>query len=480
MQNGNISYSLVKTSLFCKKKKKICFQKIGSHPHLHNKKILLLEAGHRKVYDHLPEQFSNRVSSITPGSATLLASFGAWDHICAMRMKPYKRMQVWDACSDALITFDKEGLEDMGYIVENDVITAALTKQLDAMADRIEVLYRSRAVNYTWPAPYPDKEGSSWVQIQLADGQKLHTKLLIGADGQNSMVRSTAGMKTIQWSYNHVAVVATLQLSELTDNNVAWQRFLPTGPIALLPIGTSVGRAYSGTEGPLVAEVVTTQRIPVHYMLIFQVMKVSDTCSSLVWSTSPEHAAELLNMDDENFVDAVNSAFWSSEYHSEFISSANSVLRSIVSLLMPSGTPARQLPPSVSAVGEKSRAAFPLGLGHAPEYVRQRVALIGDAAHRVHPLAGQGVNMGFADVASLLNHLSSAAFDGRDLGSLRHLLAYETERQRQNLPLMAAIDLLKRLYNTKLPPVVLLRTFGLQATNTVTPIKEQIMAFASK
>lgn len=415
---------------------------LGSHPHLHNKKILLLEAGHRKVYDHLPEQFSNRVSSITPGSATLLASFGAWDHICAMRMKPYKRMQVWDACSDALITFDKEGLEDMGYIVENDVITAALTKQLDAMADRIEVLYRSRAVNYTWPAPYPDKEGSSWVQIQLADGQKLHTKLLIGADGQNSMVRSTAGMKTIQWSYNHVAVVATLQLSELTDNNVAWQRFLPTGPIALLP--------------------------------------VSDTCSSLVWSTSPEHAAELLNMDDENFVDAVNSAFWSSEYHSEFISSANSVLRSIVSLLMPSGTPARQLPPSVSAVGEKSRAAFPLGLGHAPEYVRQRVALIGDAAHRVHPLAGQGVNMGFADVASLLNHLSSAAFDGQDLGSLRHLLAYETERQRQNLPLMAAIDLLKRLYNTKLPPVVLLRTFGLQATNAVTPIKEQIMAFASK
>ncbi|XP_077319801.1 ubiquinone biosynthesis monooxygenase COQ6, mitochondrial [Lithobates pipiens] len=415
---------------------------LGSHPHLHNKKILLLEAGHRKAYDHLPEQFSNRVSSITPGSATLLASFGAWDHICAMRMKPYKRMQVWDACSDALITFDKEGLEDMGYIVENDVITAALTKQLDAMADRIEVLYRSRAVNYTWPAPYPDKEGSSWVQIQLADGKKLHTKLLIGADGQNSMVRSTAGMKTIQWSYNHVAVVATLQLSELTDNNVAWQRFLPTGPIALLP--------------------------------------VSDTCSSLVWSTSPEHAAELLNMDDENFVDAVNSAFWSSEYHSEFISSANSVLRSVVSLLMPSGTPARQLPPSVSAVGEKSRAAFPLGLGHAPEYVRQRVALIGDAAHRVHPLAGQGVNMGFADVASLLNHLSSAAFDGRDLGSTRHLLAYETERQRQNLPLMAAIDMLKRLYNTKLPPIVLLRTFGLQATNAVTPIKEQIIAFASK
>lgn len=415
---------------------------LGSHPHLRDKKILLLEAGHRKASDHLPEQFSNRVSSITPGSATLLASFGAWDQICAMRMKAYKRMLVWDACSDALITFDKEGLDDMGYIVENDVITAALTKQLDAMSDRIEVLYRSRAVNYTWPSPYDDGEGSSWVQIQLADGQKLHTRLLIGADGQNSTVRSAAGMKTVQWSYNHVAVVATLHLSEPTENNVAWQRFLPSGPIALLPL--------------------------------------SDTCSSLVWSTSPEQAAELLKMDEETFVDAVNSAFWSSEHHSEFISSANSVLRSVISLLRPSGTSARQLPPSVSGVGEKSRAAFPLGLGHATEYVRQRVALIGDAAHRVHPLAGQGVNMGFSDVAGLLNHLSSAAFDGQDLGSTRHLLAYETERQRQNVPLMAAIDLLKRLYNTKQPPIVLLRTLGLQATNAMTPLKEQIMAFASK
>ncbi|KAM5129711.1 ubiquinone biosynthesis monooxygenase COQ6, mitochondrial [Mantella aurantiaca] len=415
---------------------------LGCHPRLSNKKILLLEAGHRKACDPLPEKYSNRVSSVTPGSASFLASFGAWDHICAMRARPYKRMQVWDACSDALITFDKDGLEDMGYIIENDVITAALTKQLDAMSDRIDVLYRSRAVEYTWPSPYQDGEGSSWVQIQLADGRKLHTRLLIGADGQNSMVRSSAGIKTIQWSYNHVAVVATLHLSEPTDNNVAWQRFLPTGPIALLPL--------------------------------------SDSCSSLVWSTSPDHAADLLKMDDETFVDSVNSAFWSSEHHSDFISSASLALRSLFSLLMPSGSSARQLPPSVSGVGEKSRAAFPLGLGHATEYVRQRVALIGDAAHRVHPLAGQGVNMGFADVAALLDHLSGAAFDGRDLGSTGHLLAYETERQRQNLPLMAAIDLLKRLYNTKQPPIVLLRTLGLQATNAMTPLKEQIMAFASK
>ncbi|XP_073442813.1 ubiquinone biosynthesis monooxygenase COQ6, mitochondrial isoform X2 [Dendrobates tinctorius] len=408
---------------------------IGSHPHLRHKRVLLLEAGQRKVLEPLPEQFSNRVSSITPGSATLLSSIGAWDHICAMRLKPVKRMQVWDACSDALITFDNEGMADMGYIVENDVITSALTRQLDTMSDSVEVQYRSRAVRCTWPAPDSSGEVSPFLEIQLADGRHLHTRLLIGADGQNSMVRRSGGMKTIQWNYNHMAVVATLQLSESTENNVSWQRFLPTGPIAMLPL--------------------------------------SDTWSSLVWSTSPEHASVLFSMDDGRFVDAVNSAFWSSEHHSDFISSAGSLLRSAVSFLRPSGSSSRQLPPSVSHLGDKSRAAFPLGLAHATEYIRQRVALIGDAAHRVHPLAGQGVNMGFGDVASLVHHLSRAAFDGVDLGSTRHLLKYETERQRQNLPLMATIDLLKRLYNTKQPPVVLLRTFGLQATNALPPLKKE-------
>ncbi|XP_053119911.1 ubiquinone biosynthesis monooxygenase COQ6, mitochondrial isoform X1 [Hemicordylus capensis] len=415
---------------------------LGHDAHLSEKKILLLEAGPKKVSKELPKTYSNRVSAITPGSATLLSSFGAWDHICSMRIKPFRRMQVWDACSEAMIIFDKDNLEDMGYIVENDIIMSALTKQLDAVSDRVEVLYRSRAVGYNWPLPYQTSDSSPWVQIDLADGRRLQTKLLIGADGQNSMVRKAAGIQTIQYQYDQSAVVATLHLSEATDNNVAWQRFLPSGPIALLPL--------------------------------------SDTVSSLVWSTSHEHASELQRMDEESFVDSVNSAFWSNANHSDFIDTAGSMFRSAVSLLMPSGTAARQLPPSVAKVDPKSRAVFPLGLGHSTEYVQHRVALIGDAAHRVHPLAGQGVNMGFGDIACLSQHLSAAAFNGKDLGSLKHLLQYEGERQRHNLSLMAAIDLLKRLYSTSVSPFVLLRTWGLQATNAVPLVKEQIMAFASK
>uniref|UniRef100_A0A8V0XLM5 Ubiquinone biosynthesis monooxygenase COQ6, mitochondrial n=1 Tax=Gallus gallus TaxID=9031 RepID=A0A8V0XLM5_CHICK len=405
---------------------------LGHDIHFHDKKIALLEAGPRKEY-HLPESYSNRVSSISPGSATLLSSFGAWDHVCNLRCKPFRRMQVWDACSEAIITFEKDDLDDMGYIVENDVVMSAVTKQLDAVADRVEVFYGSRAVGYTWPLPSHSCDTSPWVQVELADGRRLQTKLLIGADGHNSVVRKEAEIQNIEHQYDQSAVVATLHLSEATDNNVAWQRFLPTGPIALLPL--------------------------------------SDTASSLVWSTSHEHASELLTMDKESFVDSINSAFWSNVNHSDFIDAAGAMFRSALSLLKPSGTAVRQLPPSVANVDPESRAVFPLGMGHATEYVRHRVALIGDAAHRVHPLAGQGVNLGFGDIACLTHHLSAAAFNGQDLGSLKHLLRFETERQRHNVSLIAAIDLLKRLYSTSLSPLVLLRTWGLQATNALPPVK---------
>ncbi|ETE64145.1 Ubiquinone biosynthesis monooxygenase COQ6, partial [Ophiophagus hannah] len=382
---------------------------LGHDVHLSDKKILLLEARPKKKIKDISTEYSNRV---------------------------------WDACSEALIMFENDNLEDMGYIVENDIIMSALYKQLDTVSDQVEVLYRSRAIGYTWPLPHQSSDSSPWVQIDLADGRRFQTKLLIGADGQNSLIRKAAGIQNINYQYDQSAVVATLHLSEATDNNVAWQRFLPSGPIALLPL--------------------------------------SDTASSLVWSTSHEHAVQLQRMDEENFVDSVNSAFWSNANHSDFIDTAASMFRSAVSLLMPSGTAARQLPPSVAKVDPKSRAVFPLGLGHATEYVQDRVALIGDAAHRVHPLAGQGVNMGFGDISCLTNYLSAAAFKGKDLGSLSHLLQYEGERQRHNLSLVAATDLLSRLYSTNMAPFVLLRTWGLQITNAVPPVKEQIMAFASK
>uniref|UniRef100_A0A8D3DP31 Ubiquinone biosynthesis monooxygenase COQ6, mitochondrial n=1 Tax=Scophthalmus maximus TaxID=52904 RepID=A0A8D3DP31_SCOMX len=408
---------------------------LGMDTHLLGKKILLLEAGNKKVMDKVPDTYSTRVSSIGPGSVSLLSGIGAWQHISKMRCKPYQRMQVWDACSDALITFDKENLQDeMAYIVENDIVVAALTKQLDGLSDNVQVKYRSKVVKYTWPMPHQAADSVPWVQVTLASGETLQTKLLIGADGPNSMVRRELGIPTVKWNYDQSAVVAVLHLSEPTENNVAWQRFLPTGPIAMLPL--------------------------------------SDTESSLVWSTSHRLAEELLGLDEESFVDAINSAFVS-----PLIETAGSLFRGALSAVMPSAGSPRQLPPSVAGIGPKTRVMFPLGMGHASEYIRHRAALIGDAAHRVHPLAGQGANLGFGDVACLTRLLSQAAFNGKDLGAIQHLLEYETERQRHNLPMMAAIDLMKRLYSTNSAPAVLLRTFGLQATNMLPALK--VSSFSS-
>ncbi|XP_064784301.1 ubiquinone biosynthesis monooxygenase COQ6, mitochondrial-like isoform X3 [Oncorhynchus masou masou] len=137
----------------------------------------------------------------------------------------------------------------MAYIVENDIIVAALTKQLENLSDQVKVLYKTKVVMYTWPKSYQIAESIPWVQVTLANGQTFQTKLLIsptiGADGPNLMP---------------------------TENNVAWQSFLPTGPIAMLPL--------------------------------------SDTESSLVWSTSHRLAEELLQLVEESFVDTINSAFW--------------------------------------------------------------------------------------------------------------------------------------------------------------------------
>uniref|UniRef100_A0A6Q2XKQ4 Ubiquinone biosynthesis monooxygenase COQ6, mitochondrial n=1 Tax=Esox lucius TaxID=8010 RepID=A0A6Q2XKQ4_ESOLU len=415
---------------------------LGLDPNLEGKKILLLEAGNKKVMEKVPDAYSTRVSSISTGSATILTGVGAWDHIMNMRYKPYQKMQVWDACSDALITFDKENLQDeMAYIVENDIIVAALTKQLENLSDHVRVQYKSKVVKYTWPKSHQVEDSIPWVQVTLANGQTLQTKLLLMGQirwlGKRQGYPRSSGITTNPEDAHSLYI-----LIQPTENNVAWQRFLPTGPIAMLPL--------------------------------------SDTESSLVWSTSHHHAEELLNLDEESFVDAVNSAFWSNENHSELAETAGSLFRTALSVLMPSAGSTRQLPPSVAGIGPKSRVMFPLGMGHASEYIRHRVALIGDAAHRVHPLAGQGANLGFGDVACLTQVLSQAAFNGKDLGAMQHLLVYETERQRHNLPMMAAIDLMKRLYSTNAAPVVLLRTFGLQATNTLPAIKEQIMAFASK
>ncbi|XP_076284466.1 ubiquinone biosynthesis protein COQ6, mitochondrial [Lasioglossum baleicum] len=408
---------------------------LANNRKLECKNILLLE-GSNKVEYKLQEQYSNRVVALNQQTRTLLSSIGAWQHIEAVRYCPVRKMQIWDACSDAMIEFNEDHLsEEVAYIVENDLLLYAVNKQL-VEKKNVNVVYASKVEDIKLP-----KHQGDAAKIQLQNGKKYKTQLLVGADGGNSLVRQSMGTQYVKWNYNQLGVVATLKLSEPTENIVAWQRFLPMGPIALLPL--------------------------------------TDSLSSLVWSLPMDEAKRLLKVSEEEFVDSINDALWRLYPKDGIVESGMRALQQLLEGLSLQTGVVRQLQPSISAIVEGSRAAFPLQFGHSVSYAQAGTVLIGDAAHRIHPLAGQGVNLGFGDVTLLVQLLAEATINGACLGDIMYLRKYETLRQRYNVPTMLAIDALHRLYKGTAAPTVLARSLGLQLTNAIPLLKRALIQHAS-
>lgn len=250
------------------------------------------------------------------------------------------------------------------------------------------------------------------------------------------------GVEYIKWNYNQSAVVATLELEQVPQNDTAWQRFLTTGPVALLPL--------------------------------------TNELSSLVWSTTTDDARRLLNTTNDDFVHALNSALTDPPQPNGFIDFAKQVTelasRSL-NVNIPSGSV--PIPPTIKAVQDGSRATFPLGFGHSSSYVRPGVALLGDAAHRVHPLAGQGVNLGFGDIECLTKVLANTVLNGKVVNSYRALKEYEKLRLRHNLPTMIAIDVMNKVYSSSNTLLMALGHVAIQFTNCASPVKNLMIKQAS-
>jgi 2-octaprenylphenol hydroxylase len=337
-----------------------------------------------------------RVSALSRASQRILERIGAWPRITALGASPYREMVVWDAIGGAEIGFDSADLgePDLGHIVENRVTRLALWEQLE----------QSDKVTLHCPATIEmlaiDEAAGT---IRLSDGHLLRARLVVGADGRESLVRETLGIAVSSRDYDQQAIVANVEVGHW-HRETAWQRFLPTGPLAFLPL--------------------------------------ADGRCSIVWSAEERRAGELLNLDDAAFLAELEQAFQ------------------------------QRLGPILSA---GPRAAFPLRMQHAAEYVRPRAALIGDAAHTVHPLAGQGVNLGFLDAASLIDALDHALARGRDIGTLATLRRYERARRGDNAAMLTAMDLFKHLFSNRLPPLVAGRNLGLAAANRIKPVKHLFM-----
>lgn len=346
--------------------------------------------------------FDSRVSALTPRSVALLERLGAWQAIEDYRCCPYARMTVWDADGTGAVNFDRDEVDApaLGTIVENRAITAAL---LHTLSNSSGVRLRDGAAV---AALSRDDDG---VHLELDDGDVLHGNLVVAADGALSRLREMAGFRTREWDYGHQALVATVETAA-GHEQTAWQRFLPTGPLALLPLPGA-----------------------------------GDRFCSIVWSVTEPRAQELLALDDAAFRAALGR---DSEYR----------LGEIVDC--------------------SARIAFPLRQRHAVDYVAAGIALVGDAAHTIHPLAGQGVNLGLQDVAVLAEELADGAAGGVNPGQLALLRRYQRRRKGDNLLMMAAMDGFKRLFEQEALPVRWLRNTGMRSVDRLQPLKRQLMRHA--
>jgi len=360
--------------------------------------IALLEARATAPFD--PEQFDPRVAALTEKSRTLLDCCGAWDSIAAQRVSAYGAMQVWDAEGTGEIHFDCQDVQqpNLGHIVENSLVVESLLAKVDKL-NNIDFICPVSVAQYS--------QSESQVSVDLSTGEQLLAPLLVAADGGNSSIRERFKFATREWDYGHSAIVTTVQ-TESVHQQTAWQRFMPTGPLALLPLDKQGDHHYC----------------------------------SLVWSQESDEAERLMALDDEAFCIELSRA---SEHCVGKILSVD------------------------------KRHAIPLRQRHAKDYVVERVALLGDAAHTIHPLAGQGVNLGFADVKALVDALCAEAKRGNDLGSLMCLNKYQRLRKPENLATMAAMEGFKRLFAADNVAVRLLRNIGLGKVNQIKPLKNEII-----
>ena len=344
------------------------------------------------------EDMDPRVYALSRASQQLLAHVGAWDEIAEARASPYRRMRVWegaDAYAPSALDFDSAeiGEPDLGHIVEDRLLRTVLADRLAATREAQLVIGAEIETVETL---------STEVAVALKDGGSLRGAVLLAADGSDSTVRRLLDLPVTGHRYEQTAVV-THVTSTGEHQSTAWQRFLPGGPLALLPL--------------------------------------ADGRSSIVWSLPTADAERLLAASDAEFLVELGAA-------------------------------------TAGVLGEltacSKRVGFPLQAMHAQKYAAPRVALLGDAAHTVHPLAGQGMNLGILDAASVVAVIEDALVAGEDIGDLKVLRRYERERKGDNLAMLAAFDGLNRLF--RLPGwAAPMRALGLRAVEAADPVKRLLM-----
>lgn len=348
----------------------------------------------------LPQDGSwdSRIYAISPGNADFLARLHVWQALESARITPIEEMRIWgdDGASELDFSAYEAGAETLGYIVESRLMQAGLWQRLQAAPEI---------------ALYSGKQCASLAlrdeaaTLTLADGTMLTTKLIVGADGANSWTRSQAGLQVTTCDYRQLGVVANFATT-LPHGNIARQWFREDGILAWLPLPGN--------------------RI------------------SIVWSTSADHASNLLALAPDDL--------------SRQVAQTGHAALGDLQLLT-------------------AAAAFPLRLQNAEAMALPRLVLVGDAGHLVHPLAGQGVNLGFHDAECLARVLCERGAQS-DIGDYVLLRRYERARQMDIRAMQLMTDSLHTLFSSALPGVGTLRNWGMKFTNRQQWLKRRLMAHA--
>ena len=341
-----------------------------------------------------------RVSAISRASQHILTHLGCWnaellDHACA-----YDSMHVWDDQGGGELHFHAADLgePDIGHIMPNNAVKCALWRSIETDTN-IQLL-----APVTLQAAQWHDDGAS---LTTADGHSISCRLAVAADGANSWLRQQSQIHTDHYPYDHHAVVATVAC-EQSHKHCARQSFLETGPLALLPL------------------------------------QDANQCS-IVWSTSPSLAKDLVAADAESFNQQLRDAFGDSLG-------------------------------DLSVISE--RVSFPLLSRHVTNYIDDGLALVGDAAHTIHPLAGQGVNLGFLDAACLAQIIEQTVQKGQSFHRKVNLRPYERWRRSENQLVLDAMYAIKTGFAKQPGPLSALRSMGMNAIDKLPIIKSRMTRIA--
>ncbi len=339
--------------------------------------------------------YDDRVIALSWGSSRILRAMGVWPGLEKEGVTPIERIHVSDRGRFGATRLDcaEEGVEALGYVVESRVFGRVMEPALAGL-ENVDLFCPARLKSFDLSAR------RARVLVEHEDGVRdLRARLLVAADGGQSVVRERQGIKLWRAGYGQTAVIANVT-PERAHRNVAYERFTDTGPLALLPM----------TEG---------------------------RCS-LVWTARDEQVPGLLELGDRAFLQRLQERF------------GNRL-------------------GGFRTIGR--RVAYPLSLMHVRERVRQRLAIVGNAAHLLHPVAGQGFNLGLRDVAVLAEVLSGARRNGEDPGDLSVLKRYSDARRGDYLRTTSFTDGLVRTFSNNFFPLTLLRDAGLVALDILPPLK---------